>query len=441
MSKPTLLFATRLIPFLLMALQLCTPAKSQIKKDTLYYDDNWDICEMPIASYMRICTLNKKDTIYFKNEVTDLRMDSTTVMTGSYSPYGKKNGLFTYYDSTGTIRRRGRFENDEMTGKWAFYDKKGALYFEIICSSSNNFTPVFFVNIAGDTLVKNGTGKFYLETKDYPWVFHQSTNYAIEGECADTVKLGTWNYYDFIKEKRLFVTEIYEKGAFRKGHEYTLLGDHNKMHAPFSLLQLAPGTLAYTERFRYNRVFGSNFDDDALRRFYAFLLNGTIPVMDAGSTSFNTNLQAFADQLDELITSKKLGLRYASITSPSKRDEVGNGAVEVATVRQPSKGQVKDSSYEMVNLKDVHIDCTLTISPETRMISSLKVEGNFKQKDLILLYYYLRRLANLTPKDTGPGAKEPFHVYMYTQDFSEIKNGRSVKTTNFLASYHDKPAF
>ena len=49
--KPLLLF--------IISLLYCCTAVSQEKKDTIYFDENWSICEKPVAEYYRVCTINK----------------------------------------------------------------------------------------------------------------------------------------------------------------------------------------------------------------------------------------------------------------------------------------------------------------------------------------------------------------------------------------------
>jgi len=40
-------------------------------KDTVYLDEDFSVCEQPVAEYYRVCVLNKIDNIFYKGKVED----------------------------------------------------------------------------------------------------------------------------------------------------------------------------------------------------------------------------------------------------------------------------------------------------------------------------------------------------------------------------------
>ena len=77
---------------LLCVLSASTHAQEQI----LYYSSKWEITPKELATYFRVCDYNST-YLFFKGELKDYKLDSTLVMSGSYSNYGIKDGEFFFY--------------------------------------------------------------------------------------------------------------------------------------------------------------------------------------------------------------------------------------------------------------------------------------------------------------------------------------------------------
>ena len=92
----------------------------QEKKDTVYFDEDWSICEQPVAAYYRVCELNKDSIFFYKGEIKDYYKDGKLAVSGDYGETGAKNGEFIFYNEKGNVIRKGDFLNNVMMGDWYY---------------------------------------------------------------------------------------------------------------------------------------------------------------------------------------------------------------------------------------------------------------------------------------------------------------------------------
>src|SRR5690242_6859444 len=98
------------IAFSFLCLSFSKPSGAQNFTDTIYYDQTWSICEKPIASYYRLCTLaHDATTVHFTGAFKDYTINDLLFLEGNYDSAGRKNGLFTFYYPNGRIRKKGNF--------------------------------------------------------------------------------------------------------------------------------------------------------------------------------------------------------------------------------------------------------------------------------------------------------------------------------------------
>lgn len=292
----------RLVLLLIFCLPFCV-IFSQEKKDTIYFDEDWSICEKPVAEYYRICELNRDNQIFYKGSVEDFYINGKLEMKGNYSSSGLKDGEFTFYNTNGLITKKGRFENDEMSGDWFYYNTTGNLQAVFNCESATTFTPVVIINNKGDTLLKNGKGKFIFNSqKDLPHVFSAAEDYKVEGEVIDNKKNGVFNYYTFLPEQRLIFSETYKNGKFIKSTEYNIAFGTHVINTPIQVLNLTDENLGKVDRFYHsNFVFG--FGNEGDEKVVNFLLSNKFPEIKVQAINFFDNDRLLFDIIGKVIRS------------------------------------------------------------------------------------------------------------------------------------------
>ena len=118
---------------LITALLFASTLFCQDKKDTIYFDKDWPICERPDAEYYRICILNKDKTIFYKGDVEDHFINNKIEMIGHYNDNGVKIGGFIFHDANSVTLIKGQYTDNKMSGDWFFYDSLGRSTTEIAC--------------------------------------------------------------------------------------------------------------------------------------------------------------------------------------------------------------------------------------------------------------------------------------------------------------------
>jgi hypothetical protein len=76
---------------------------TQEKKDTIYFDEDWSICEKPVAEYYRVCELNRDSLFFYKGEVKDYYINGELEMTGDYATGNNKTEILFFIIKKGTL--------------------------------------------------------------------------------------------------------------------------------------------------------------------------------------------------------------------------------------------------------------------------------------------------------------------------------------------------
>jgi hypothetical protein len=264
---------------------------SQEKKDTIFFDEDWSICEKPVAEYYRVCVLNKTEKdVFYTGNVKDYYIDGSLEMTGYYSEFGIKNGDFIFYNKKGVVIKQGNFLNNEMMGDWFYYDSTHKLQAQFFCRSSLDFVPIFLINNNNETVVKDGNGTFSLSTEDkynhLAPVFYAN---RMEGTVHNGVKNGEFKYY---AKQELLYTEKYEDGRFlkavRKNYNYS---EHVRNQS--FLFSLSDINLLKTDiLYHSNIVFGP--DPNGLQKLSNYLLHDISPeIQPQGQSSYMNDAICF----------------------------------------------------------------------------------------------------------------------------------------------------
>jgi len=181
-------------------------AKDSIK---LAFNDDYELIEDSCSQFTRYAHINMRIGRKYVGKVKDVsRLDpNVTVLEGTYSPTGEKEGLFTTHYINGQLRAKGNFLKDEMDGKWETYydDGKPKLFFEV---SGKDITITDSWNEKGKKLVDNGKGTYKVTTGSVYW----------RGKLVNGRPDGTWGIYktDDATETEM-ATEKFNYGVFQKG--------------------------------------------------------------------------------------------------------------------------------------------------------------------------------------------------------------------------------
>ena len=376
--KPLLLF--------IISLLYCCTAVSQEKKDTIYFDENWSICEKPVAEYYRVCTLNKDKEIFYKDDVEDYFINGQLEMKGHYSNDGKKNGSFIFYSKNGNPVKNGLYKDDEMKGDWLYYDSLGKIVVHYKCNSSTDFTPELIINKNGDTLLKDGNGKFSFDVqKDLPNIFPVSVTYEVEGEVKNHMKNGTFTYSSFTSTKYEAVyTEVFKDGRFIRGNERNKVFNYHILNKPLTLLNLTDRNLDKVDKFYHLSIvfgFDRNSDDNLIN----FLLNNQTPFIQFEAQQSSDNDKAFFYIIKNvLLNSLFKRFYFGSMLAP-----LNNNIAQIYLHR------VFPNSKETVFPK-VEGDIVLTVDTFGYVIHSAFSSG-LPKKEVNNMRYYFSRLADLVP--------------------------------------------
>jgi hypothetical protein len=372
-------------PLLLLVISLFGAATSfgQTKKDTVYFDEDWSICEKPAAIFYRIGEINKVNEVFYKGDVSDYYIDGRLEMTGHYADNGDKDGAFIFYDGEGNIIKKLNYRDNEMNGKCYFYNSAGNLVVVLDCNSSEDFTPLLVVNKNGDTLLKDSNGKFSFDTRDdLPGIFSPAEHYIIEGDIVNGKKEGGYKYF-YVKGAKPACTEMYKAGKFIK----TNWGGFTEKQ-PAHVLHISNINLNKIESFFHsNLVFG--FGRDADQKVIDFLINRTIPVINANSPSFYKN-----DSILFTIVQKVL---QASVVNNGDSDEV-------IKVDPSNPLEVYYSCYVLKNamhpVRDIHGDLTFTVGKDGSVLNSA-YSATLTKKEISKINYYLSAISGMAASENN----------------------------------------
>jgi antitoxin component YwqK of YwqJK toxin-antitoxin module len=390
---------------------------AQSVKDTIYYDNYWRICEKPVARYFRVGELVLMPQWHFVDGVKDFYTEGQLEMTGHYLPTGKKDGLFTFYHPNGKLKKTGRFANDTMKGTWSYYDTKGEVYFQVNCENSRAFTPLFIKNPGGDTLLKDGTGRFAFKLLDYPAVFADAMDIMVKGQCRQGKRVGQWTYDVFYNNDwRLAAKENYEAGIFQGGTAVTANGESELQHPAFSS-ELAMSKLMQTESFAHDIVFGESMSQSHSPQLANFLQRGEVPLLASEAKKFEAN------RLDYL-TLCVAAIGYGRLDTP--RLNWHGGSLRSARLNQDAWTLgycIQTNNLEIVRqsdlfpvekLKAYNAKISFTVF-EDGTTSDVSVKGNFEKDIAVHLAYYLSRLTGLAPRrEGGKAVATQQNLYLFT---------------------------
>ena len=132
-------------------------ASCQKITDTIFYNQDWGICEKPIAAYYRLGTLAIDSFWIYTGRVRDYTIKGYQLMEGEYSIDGFKNGRFIFYYPDGKIKASGLYKDDKLYGEWIWNYPNGNEW-AIINSPSDEkqFQFVKYRDANGKSLLENG---------------------------------------------------------------------------------------------------------------------------------------------------------------------------------------------------------------------------------------------------------------------------------------------
>lgn len=382
---------------LIVVLLFCNTIFSQEKKDTIYFDEDWSICEKPVAEYYRVCTLNKNNSIFYKGNVEDYYLNGQLEMTGHYNEKGIKEGEFIFYSKGGDTLLKGNFSNNLMVDNWFFYNSSGKINTEINCKSEDDFTPILIIDKNGDSILKNGNGKFTLDMQNQlPPLLYGTKSYVIEGEVKQGLKDGTYSYYFTLPKKRLLFSIVYKDGKLKPGQTEYINSESRLMNMTDFKCSLSPSNLAKIDAFNHtNFVFEYNYD--AQEELINFLLSGETPLIKSRAKNTNDNDELFYDLIVNVL--------YDSLSSLNTSKDIYYKRFKYPIKTYYSKAYSKDEQSTVVR---INADIILTIDTSGSIINSA-FNSNLTKQQINKINYYLGHISNLAP-DSGNAEKSIYNV-------------------------------
>lgn len=400
-----MMFSMKLYLLPLFSLLLFSTAAQKIEvTDTLFYNNKWQICEKPIATYYRIGKLTVNEYAYFSGEVKDYYSNGVLQMKGFYDERGWKNGLFTSYYPNGNVETEGSFYNNEMHGVWNYYTVDGKLRAKMNFENSLTFSPLLSINNNGDTVINtNVNERFSIDVSDYKGIIYPSSSdfRLIEGSCINGKREGTWRYYLFIKsidnngklplKKHLSCEEKYKSGSFKSGRSSGFVGNSLDLRQPYSFLfKLLPDKYSSTENIEYDYAFGTNKKDQTA--LADFLFNHISPSIISGSASVKNNIVSYAKSVSaglDLVSSDDSFTPYFIPSFKSPQDDFeGDGYLLYSKSKTIEKdGLLPDSTNAIISF-------TISRSGE---INNIKISGKIENQAANAIRYYLSILKKVKP--------------------------------------------
>jgi len=346
--------------------------------DTVYYNENWQICEEPIAAYYRVGVLAAVDDLwYYTGLIKDYNINHDLLMEGEYAANGKKNGLFTFYYPNGKKESAGHYEMDKMFGRWHWYypdeKERAEVYFTPV---EQDFKFIRYIDENGVVQLENGVGQFSWPSNININV--KSNGFVVNGKFDQGKRKGKW---DFIQAGPngdiIYFTEIYEDdGSYKKTRYNYSYGKNEQTPFPF---QFSNVRLTAIESIIYDRHF--YFNGDSL------------------SSQF---------LIDYVVNRKPLEIK----TKYKIFDSVYIDMIRTF---------YKDVSYFDFVTKDVDADIEFRLGtngfPDDITIKGTGV-SNTERK---LIIYLLQKFRNIELPASGAIAVEGYHhIYMYGLDLSDF---------------------
>lgn len=396
---------------------------AQLSRDTIYLDYNWSICEKPVASYYRICAIHKEKLVFYKGPFEDYYMDGKIEMIGAYDDKGRKAGNFISYYRNGNKKEEGDYGNDRRIGLWSFYSEDGKLILQLFCTSNHDFVPHLMIDKNGDTLVKNGNGKFVLYTKDYPGLFTKRSSCRMEGAVVNGNKEGTINYFSCNESTKLDYSEVYKKGEFRSSSSAI----NQVANIPFATIELTSEKLECVESFYHiNPVFGN--DDQGGKLALDYIINKNFYGIASKAANFRDNYQDFYDIVGYTINETLNATNTYSVPFSSYDNE-----------DRKIFNRVNIYNNKLSAYRPVKGNITITIDT-TGYVSNSVFKGNFQKEEINKINYYLSVIYGLKPyTDNGMKYNKDINLKVYSNvDSSKVDDTTQRYTYLYLVENADK---
>ena len=356
-------------------------AQSEIR-DTVYFDDNFSVCEKPVALMYRASLLNRDKFIFYTGSTTDYYMNGQVAMKGQYDVEGKKQGLFRFYRTNGKLSSEGKYENNEMKGFWNFYDANGNKTAQFDCNNSTDFTPTLLITKKGDTILQNGNGKFSLNTlEDFPEIF--SVPFTIEGNVINGKKDNAFVFSTIRYGKEFKRTDYYANGIFKNATQ--LIGSENtNAQTPLSIISLANNALFEIESFHStNLVF--SYNSSSQKNLVNYLATGETPFIQVQTKSFQDNETAIFSVFKSVF--------QTIVPIPTERLKaqsypLGNSAYNLSSF-------AISLNESPIDILQIHANASITIDTSGSIVRTAFI-GNIPQKKVNEISYYLSRLKGLS---------------------------------------------
>ena len=292
--------------------------------DTIYFDSKWRISEKEMAVYYRIGSVNnQKGQLFYSGSVKDYYMSGLPEMEGLYSPGGQKDGDFKFYFPDGTLAFSGKFYNDMPKGKWKFYYSSGSLKAEIYIYTVYDFVFLSYYNENGDTLLKNGTGKFewWQNRGDFNHPSESYGEFLFKGQFDNGKRDSTWETYkaNNFGEPQLLFREQYEKGVFKTGVQFSLAFYNKPYSKPANLFLFRPASQKFssTEQFFKHVVFqysGGTAEENIKlgnKSALAYIQERVQPNINLNYSSLDVCMNELVNILTEESDAIRLGKNYS----------------------------------------------------------------------------------------------------------------------------------
>ena len=292
------------IILLFFSLVAASTGSAQKLTDTIFYNEEWKICERPIAEYYRLGTLAIDSFWFFTGPIEDYTMDGRLMMKGNYTPDGYKTGPFEFYYPDGHLQLKGSYSHDKMRGIWSYYYPDGKLKAEVYLPEDQNlFTMLKFVNKEGKTTLENGKGEFewWDNEPDREEDGILNYHYYVQGEYNDTLRTGTWKYYrnsNFSSSPTLTFKEFYENGRVQKIKRvdyYNERVESTHINFRFQPLKIDNTEKILYDEFLSNPVFSKQRDST----FISYLVSGASPGITVKEKEFGKAFESMLTTLDK----------------------------------------------------------------------------------------------------------------------------------------------
>lgn len=198
--------------------------------DTIYFNEEWQICEKPLAKHYRIGKFTTDPPLHYFGRIMDYHINDTLEMDGTYNEFGKKDGIFIFYYPNGKVQSQGHYHDNFMKGEWEYFNKNGEPKMRVEYDGDGiNFTVLEFRDSTGKMLTKDATGEFFMPMR----YKNDFLDCILQGQFRNGKRHGNWKYLYIDPRKlqlMLLAEEKYDNGALKKGTIYfanRVLGNDN----------------------------------------------------------------------------------------------------------------------------------------------------------------------------------------------------------------------